>query len=174
MQHLRLLSSLLPSMHANIISGSENLPFHSFHLFTHLLDGPDLPPTPAPFSALPCPLPLTALLPCTLDILHVAPLPLITSFFRHQGLCTRAGRKGKLEGKWLSTSHFENNEEGHAHGVCLRAGGERVSTCSRCVSLSPLKLSDRPRMRPPPSISPRAPGLWGGINNNLNAGPRDG
>lgn len=163
MQYLRLLSSLPLSMHANIITGSENFPFYFFHIFTHLFNGTDLPITPAPFSAPPCPLPTSR--PCflagyttcgTLSSDHVLP--------QAQALCTRLGRKGKLKRKWLTTPHFENMHMYVSAGVS-------VSLPARYVSLSLLKHL---MMLPHPSISHRPPGLWGGVNNNLNMGSWDG
>lgn len=159
MQYLRLLSSLPLSMHANIITGSENFPFYFFHIFTHLFNGTDLPITPAPFSAPPCPLPTSR--PCflaeyttcgTLSSDHV--LPLIMSFLGHKHSVQgwegkgkgKLGRKGKLKRKWLTTPHFENMH-------MYVSAGECVSTCQMCQPVSAEASHDAPTSFHLPSSS---------------------
>lgn len=160
MQHLRLLSSSPPSMHANIIAGSENFPFYFSHIFTHLFSGTGLP-TSAPFSAPPCPLPASP--PCFLAGHTTCDAPSSDHVLSQaQALCTRLGRKGKLTRKWLATPHFANML------MCVSVGAS-VSLLARRVRPPLLQCL---MMLPHPSISHRPPALGGGVNNNLSMGPR--
>lgn len=145
MQYLRLLCSLPPSMHANIIAGSENFPFYFFHLFTHLFNGTGLPTTPAPYSAPPCPLP--ASLPCFLAGHTTCGAPSSDQVLpQAQALCTRLGRKGKLTRKWLATPRFAKMH------MCVSVGVS-VSTRQACLPASTEASHDAPASFHLPSSS---------------------
>lgn len=148
MQYLRLLSSFPLSMHANIVAGSDNFPFYFSHIFTHLFSGTGLP-TPAPFSAPPCPLPASP--PCFLAGHTTCDAPSSDHVLSQaQALCTRLGRKGKLTRKWLATLHFANMRMCVSVGAC-------VSACQACLPASTAASHDAPTSFHLPSSS----SAWG-------------
>lgn len=146
MQYLRLLCSLLPSMHANIIRlAVRTSPSISFtYLLICSMELASPPPQPPTLPSHRAPLPrLTALLPCWTHHMalhssdHVLP--------QAQALCTRMGRKGKLTRKWLATPRFAKMH------MCVSVG-VGVSTHQACL---PTPLLKHLMMLPHPSISHR-------------------